>query len=109
MKCERPVGVRQKPRISEASVSAQANFGELNRTPPLSAGADKNGHPRPDIATPRGRIEAVSSRRGLSPTRNARPGHPRLISNKTPDGDIVIKGKGGVGPGEPTGININKL
>jgi hypothetical protein len=28
---------------------------------------------------------------------------------KTPDGDIVIKGKGGVGPGEPTGININKL
>jgi hypothetical protein len=28
---------------------------------------------------------------------------------KTPDGDIVVKGKGGVGPGEPTGININNL
>jgi len=28
---------------------------------------------------------------------------------KTLSGDIVIKGKGGVGPGEPTGININHL
>jgi hypothetical protein len=28
---------------------------------------------------------------------------------KTPEGDIVIKLKGGVGPGEPTGININDL
>jgi RHS repeat-associated protein len=28
---------------------------------------------------------------------------------KTPNGDIVVKGKGGVGPGEPTGININDL
>jgi len=28
---------------------------------------------------------------------------------KTPDGEIVVKGKGGVGPGEPTGININNL
>jgi RHS repeat-associated protein len=28
---------------------------------------------------------------------------------KLPNGDIVVKGKGGIGPGEPTGININKL
>ncbi len=28
---------------------------------------------------------------------------------KTQDGDIVVKGKGGVGPGELTGININNL
>jgi RHS repeat-associated protein len=28
---------------------------------------------------------------------------------KTPSGDIFVKGKGGAGPGEPTGININKL
>jgi RHS repeat-associated protein len=28
---------------------------------------------------------------------------------KTPDGEIVVKGKGGVGPGEPTGINIKRL
>jgi hypothetical protein len=28
---------------------------------------------------------------------------------KLPNGDIVVKGKGGIGPGEPTGININML
>ena len=28
---------------------------------------------------------------------------------KTPNGDIVVKGKGGKGPGEPTGININDI
>jgi hypothetical protein len=28
---------------------------------------------------------------------------------KLPNGDIVVKGKGGIGPGEPTGININRL
>ncbi|MFD2034529.1 polymorphic toxin type 33 domain-containing protein [Belliella marina] len=28
---------------------------------------------------------------------------------KYPAGDIFVKGKGGKGPGEPTGININDL
>jgi RHS repeat-associated protein len=28
---------------------------------------------------------------------------------KLPNGDIIVKGKGGIGPGEPTGININRL
>jgi hypothetical protein len=28
---------------------------------------------------------------------------------KLPNGDIIVKGKGGIGPGEPTGININNL
>ncbi len=28
---------------------------------------------------------------------------------KMPNGDIIVKGKGGVGSGEPTGININHL
>ncbi|HKM83033.1 MAG TPA: polymorphic toxin type 33 domain-containing protein [Candidatus Acidoferrum sp.] len=28
---------------------------------------------------------------------------------KTPSGDILVKGKGGVGPGAQTGININRL
>ena len=28
---------------------------------------------------------------------------------KTPDGEIVVKPKGGAGPGEPTGYNVKDL
>jgi Bacterial toxin 33 len=51
--------------------------------------------------------------RGIDPemlkeeTGTTRSSHSDLY--KLPNGDIVVKGKGGIGPGEPTGININEL
>jgi hypothetical protein len=87
---------------------------------PSQQKSEKPGHPSSgsgsrgaqDKKLTRGEIKKLKDK-GIDPEelkREVFPGGPgKTDLYKTPTGDIVVKGKGGVGPGEPTGINIRDL
>ncbi len=74
---------------------------------PPEAGAEDDRNPAQDKPLSKGEIKALWDKAGID-VHELKPGAGYDLY-KTPTGEIVVKPKGGAGPGDPTGINIKDI